>query len=373
MVENLHANAPESAKERRARTNRESKAIGDRLYYLRLRLDGYSRKEGKKVTAQQKLSAERRTQYLAEMRALKKRQQVIPGSAPHPKVGYIRYADDYLVILQGHSKADALGVKRQIGELLATHLKLEQSEEKTLINHPKDGATFLGYTLTSSGQRAKKLRLKIPKDAERDLLQKVTKLSRLHSIEAVDYLTKINALTRGWMNYHKYATNPQRVFGRVLRKVFWLTCHYLGRKHKTSIPKILRKYQVTVTTKNGQTRKILRTRVKDRSFDLWLFPPQTVSIYAVRGTAPEIDHRPVIGHSWATGRSLADRIETLEANHYQCQACGTSENLIVHHIGGLRGYKRRRDRIRAAKAKEKMTLCRDCHLRVGHRGNFAPQ
>ena len=69
MVENLHANAPESAQARRARTNRESKAIGDGLYYLRLRLDGYSRKEGKKVKEKQQLSEDRRTQYLAELRA----------------------------------------------------------------------------------------------------------------------------------------------------------------------------------------------------------------------------------------------------------------------------------------------------------------
>jgi len=60
------------------------------------------------------------------------------------KIKYIRYADDFLIGING-SKEDCEKIKRQLSEFIATTLKMELSEEKTLITHSNSYARFLGY------------------------------------------------------------------------------------------------------------------------------------------------------------------------------------------------------------------------------------
>lgn len=50
------------------------------------------------------------------------------------RLRYVRYADDFLLGFSG-SKAEAEGIKDEIGRFLQEQLKLEQSEEKTLVTH----------------------------------------------------------------------------------------------------------------------------------------------------------------------------------------------------------------------------------------------
>jgi hypothetical protein len=279
---------------------------------------------------------------------------------------------DYLVTLQKHSKAEAEVVKEKIGEFLKTYLRLEQNEEKTLISHPTDTMKFLGYHLTSQGGRRKTLRLNIPKKAIDGVLSETERLCALHFIPEADLILKVNAILRGWMNYYRFATAPQRTFSDICHKVFWQMSHYLARKHKTSIPTILKKYSRTVTL-NGITRRTLTKWVGKKPYDLWLFPPQTGNIYNVGPARPGEDVKPLQHHEWATGRSIENRVTSLEAANYQCENCGTTENLEVHHIGGLRGLHTAKQLSMAGDAKEKVTLCQTCHLEVGHHGSFTPR
>ena len=59
---------------------------------------------------------------------------VDPMDTGYIRVEYIRYADDFLVMVNG-SKALASTIKAELGEFLRSRLKLELSEEKTLITH----------------------------------------------------------------------------------------------------------------------------------------------------------------------------------------------------------------------------------------------
>ena len=45
------------------------------------------------------------------------------------------------------TKNDAMKVKQDIGEYISSSLKLEMSEEKTLITHTSEKARFLGYDI----------------------------------------------------------------------------------------------------------------------------------------------------------------------------------------------------------------------------------
>jgi hypothetical protein len=247
-------------------------------------------------------------------------------------------------------------------------LALELSEEKTLISHPTKQIRFLGYQLQSRGGKWKSLKLDIPREAQRELLAKVSRLTRLHQIDEADLILNLNPLLRGWMEYYKYASAPQRTFSRLLSKVWWKVSHYLARKHKTTIPKVLRKHAVTVT-KNGRTRKTLRKEVQGKAIDLWMFPPPSGNIFTLSTHDPRVDQQPLLTHEWAKGRSTEQRLEALIKAGHRCQICGTTKRLEVHHIGGLK-VKHERNLVRAGHAKQRRVLCKQCHVRHGHGGRL---
>jgi hypothetical protein len=61
---------------------------------------------------------------------------------------YVRYADDILLGFAG-PKAEAEEIKQRLAQFLREHLKLELSEDKTVITHARTGAArFLGYEIT---------------------------------------------------------------------------------------------------------------------------------------------------------------------------------------------------------------------------------
>ena len=361
----LRANAKESKKESNARRSPEYRRIDNEIRRLRIRL------------AEPDLNgvlpgmASPKAQIAKRLKKLEKARKAIPSHKTQKRIGYVRYADDYLITLQQYSKAEAEELKAKIGQFLKTHLGLEQNVEKTLITHPTKKAKYLGYDLRSGGGRSKRVRLEIPKGARDDLLERTGRLCRLHHIDETDLILKVSDSVRGWMNYYRYASAPQRVFSGVISKVLWQVAHYLAAKHKTSIPKILRKYSQTVT-KGGRTRMTLERKTGNKAIYLWMFPPKTESIYEIRSQTDATDTKPVLVHEWANGRSIEGRMEALQKANHQCQVCGSTDDLQVHHIGGLRGKPTTKRLAEAGKAKRKITLCRVCHVKVGHGGSFKP-
>jgi len=91
-----------------------------------------------------------RSELLAEIKELKKQRILLPyGNAMdgnYRRLKYERYADDFLIGIIG-SKADALKVKEDLKIYLSERLKLELSNEKTLITNAESPAKFLGYDI----------------------------------------------------------------------------------------------------------------------------------------------------------------------------------------------------------------------------------
>src|SRR5918999_1403687 len=110
-----------------------------------------------------------------------------------------------------------------------------------------------------------------------------------------------------------------------------------------------------------------------KPFDLWLFPPKTGNLHEVGRGQQKEEVKPQTVQEWARGRSTEDRIEALEAADYQCSYCGTTENVEVHHIGGLRNLSTVKQKRMAGQAKRKIPLCQDCHKEIGHQGSFKPR
>ena len=87
-----------------------------------------------------------------QVRELRKRQRRLPSQDPqapwYRRLRYARYADDHLLGFVG-PKAEAEKIKQRLAQFLHDDLKLELSQEKTLITHARTSAAkFLGYEIT---------------------------------------------------------------------------------------------------------------------------------------------------------------------------------------------------------------------------------
>lgn len=98
-----------------------------------------------------------------QAKTLFKQMQKLPRRDPYDldyrRLRYVRYADDTLFGFAG-PREEAEDSKRQLGEFLRDHLKLELSEEKTLITHAHtEVARFLGYEIATQHETTKHDRL----------------------------------------------------------------------------------------------------------------------------------------------------------------------------------------------------------------------
>lgn len=61
-------------------------------------------------------------------------------------IKYIRYADDFMIGVRG-DKSDCESIKKELADFISNRLKMELSDEKTLITHSSLFARFLGYDI----------------------------------------------------------------------------------------------------------------------------------------------------------------------------------------------------------------------------------
>jgi Reverse transcriptase (RNA-dependent DNA polymerase) len=89
---------------------------------------------------------------IEEAEKVRKQAQRLPSmmtnDPDYRRLNYVRYADDFLLGFIG-PKSEAEAIKQQLRVFLQEQLKLELSEEKTLITHARsEAARFLGYQIT---------------------------------------------------------------------------------------------------------------------------------------------------------------------------------------------------------------------------------
>src|SRR5215469_6438783 len=120
---------PQYNKGEKRKENREYKNLMHRAHRLR--------KKGQKEAAQK----------------LKQQAQKLPSQDPqdpdYRRLKYCRYADDFALAFTG-SKDEAEAIKQRLRTFLLEELKLNLSEEKTLITHTRDNAAkFLNYEIVT--------------------------------------------------------------------------------------------------------------------------------------------------------------------------------------------------------------------------------
>jgi Reverse transcriptase (RNA-dependent DNA polymerase)/Group II intron, maturase-specific domain len=161
--------------------------------------------------------------------------------ARHPtKLGYVRYGDDSVVLVNG-TKAEAEAVKRQVKTHLAT-MGLTLNEEKTKLTHWAKPITFLGYHIRGK-VRVRGVSLKavlhLPTAKEKRVRQELRQVASAHHIPALDAMWLLNAKFQGWCHYYRYANNPQPPFNRVAQQLWWYYAHYLARQRRVNIRKLV--------------------------------------------------------------------------------------------------------------------------------------
>ncbi len=344
---------PQTAQQQRARANPEYARIKRNLVRWRAQLHGR--------IPMGRQTDEGLKRKIAQALAERKK---VPSYLPRRMIAYCRYADDYLVVLCGYSKAEAEQLKQAMAVWLQEQLGLKQHPEKTRITHWSDRLRFLGYELR--GQRnlngTRWLRLTIPPEAEREIKQRVKRLCGYTQVPATDLFMSVNALMRGWTQYYRYAHNATRRFGYLTGVVYWLGAHFLGRKHRCSIKHLMRTHY-GVDPKTGK-RALYITKPDGKSLFIWNQPPRRRSILS--GQVSAQDSRPVVMTGWAGGHSYEQRLELHAQHGNTCQHCGQfSPNLVVHHPNRLA---KRQDRkmgpaglIQSGQEQQVKWLCPDCH------------
>jgi group II intron reverse transcriptase/maturase len=205
-----------------------------------------------------------------------KQMQKLPSTDPMDdnfrRIKYIRYADDFIVLIHG-PKMFAEEIKRKIAQYLKENLKLELSMEKTLITNPLTGkARFLGYEIVKGKCDIKIKRTKddrkcrvvnnviqflVPRDIIENKIKKFSKHGKPHHVtERISYdtlslISTYNSEIRGLYNYYRLANNVSKRIGKYKYYHYYSLVKTLASKHNTSVKKTIKKFSIPVKRKNG--------------------------------------------------------------------------------------------------------------------------
>ena len=228
---------------------------------------------------------EERQRLIEEYKQLGAQKLKTPAkSQTDKKLKYVRYADDFLIGVNG-SHEDCVEIKRRLTEFIGNTLKMELSNEKTLITHSNQYARFLGYDVRvrrdGTVRRRKDhvlqrvfnntVELNVPlndkicqflfsKGIVRQGKDGTLYPYTLESLTDLEILTVYNAELRGICNYYSMASNFSKLdyFAYLMEYNCLKT---LAGKHKTTTSKIRTMYKdgqgkwaIPYQTKDGQKR-----------------------------------------------------------------------------------------------------------------------
>ena len=333
----------------------------------------------------------RKTGKWSTYKALKQKQLKMEATDPldpgYRRLHYVRYADDFLVGIQG-SKAEAEQLRNWLEVFLREELQLELSAEKTLITNAKKRVRFLGYDIrrwkgtrilrfpSKQGVKTKRtaayqLCLLMPADKTIKFAQQYGETNRwrgkhrnkLLNLSELEILMTYNAEVRGFLGYYALADNLKDAAGRVL----WITqtsfFRTLARKQQCSIKKVIK------SLKRGPGRYVIELSKEGKGTKEYELIASTKQLKTEKVTYGWVDSIP---QTWMYQsrnelgkRLLADR----------CEWCGIAGTQVeVHHIrklGNLRG-KTPWERQMIERRRKTMVLCVEFHDEL-HAGTLSEQ
>jgi len=275
---------------------------------------------------------------------------------------YLRYADDCAVLCNG-TKAQAQALKEELTLFLKETLKLELSWEKTKITHLKEGFEFLGFRIVRSpGHKGMTTKVLIPQKAVKQVRAKIARPTAptTHRDSVNTTILALNRLTGGWGRYYQYTSYASSTFNQVEDFTFWRMAHWLGRKFRLTMPRVLRRFKRDSSLATSEQRLLKATEFPTQiSRQRFLKPnPYTTQQQLTREDLPHesdwtgCDPRP----------GMADlRPLVFQRDQRCCRKCGvalTADTAVVDHIRPVRRFRRP---VEANRLENLQTLCPPCH------------
>jgi group II intron reverse transcriptase/maturase len=316
-------------------------------------------------------------------KALLKEARKLPAMDTHDadyrRLYYVRYADDTLFGFAG-PKEEVEEIKHLLGEFLREELKLELSQEKTLITHATtQAARFLGYDIAVQQRDDKRGRngrrctnanigLRVPREVIEKkrvyYMRKGKPASRPVMMANSDFsiISRYQEEYRGVVQYYLLAVNVCW-----LHRLHWVMegslLRTLANKHKSTVRKQNRKDKTTIETPTG-SMKCLQVVVKREDGKKPLVA-QFGGIPLRRNTkAVLVDRDPQYvryERNELLRRLLTDK----------CEICGSTQQCQVHHIRKLADLKREGRREKAvwekvmiSRRRKTLIVCHECHVAI---------
>ena len=324
---------------------------------------------------------EEKERLLSEYRETRAKMLKLPcKSQTDKKIKYIRYCDDFLIGVNG-SREECEEIKGKLAEFMRETLKMELSDEKTLVTHSSNYARFLGYDVRvrregkikrGGGTNCKKRTLNNMTELVIPLDDKIHKfmftkgivrqksdgtLTPIHRPELLrctdlEIVSAYNAELRGICNYYSLASNYSKlVYFAYLMEYSCLKT--LAGKHKTSISKTKRKHKdgkgnwgIQYDTKTGEKRCYFAKYGECKNAD----------------DANDIITNATLLYS----NSVTSFEKRLKAKI--CELCGTSDSTLyeIHHVNKVKNLKGKKqwERVMIAKRRKTIAVCKECHINI---------
>jgi len=321
-----------------------------------------------------------KNELLRQIKSLKSEMRKTPYSSKTDKViKYIRYADDFIIGIKG-DKTDCERIKQQFSEFISGNLKMELSEEKTLITHSNQYARFLGYDVrvrrdntvkphSAHKQRTlnNKVELNVPfadkimpflfdksiiKQTHDGKIEHIARVS-LYGCTNLEIIDSYNSELRGVCNYYSIASNfaGLKYFAYLMEYSCLKT---LAGKHKSTSKKIINKFSaknggwaIPYDTSKGKNYRKFVNYMDCKNSDSF---NDVIIEYATRhaGTRSTLEKR------------LAAEM---------CELCGkTNTPLAMHHVNKVKNLKGKQfwEVIMIAKKRKTLAVCKGCHHKIHH-------
>lgn len=300
------------------------------------------------------------------------------------RVKYVRYADDWLVAIDGpRSLADSF--KMEATQFFKTELKLELSEEKTAIrNARKDEAIFLGTEITIGNKEDFVRRSKPPRGttlikrrvptSHLTMMKMPTQsiLKRLRDKGFIDgsnqpqaklaWIVKeeweiveaYSSIMRGYRNYYSFVDNPAQL--RYLQYLLQFSCaKTLCRKRQCSMKNLFGRL--------GLTCKVPKKHDKDGKVVKYSELP-----LQAKWKKDRMNFKAGDGPTDLITLGVNLRTRTKLGEH--CAFCDSEQDVEMHHVKHIRkGKAKGFTQVLQAINRKQIPACRACHGKI-HRGDY---
>jgi group II intron reverse transcriptase/maturase len=319
----------------------------------------------------------------ATVRKLRKQLRNLPSKDLHDpgyrRLRYMRYADDHLLGFVG-PKMEAEEIKQRLTAFLHDDLKLELSEDKTVITHARTGAaTFLSYEIAvqhdqrklTAGRRAVNgaISLRVPNTAIKAKCASYLKggqparRPQLVNFDDHHIINIYGAEYRGFVQYYLLAGNVSGLY-----RLHWAAqtsmLKTLACKYDSTVPKMAAKYRTTIITPHGPRTCMQVTTHRSEGRKPLVARFGGIPLKRQKKAVLN-DRRPDPATGRRKGRELIARLRV-----GRCELCEQRADVQVHHVHKLADLNRSGQPqptwalLMAKKRRKTLVVCPPCHERI---------